>query len=176
MLLWLARARVSDGKQRWDLKEGEYYDLPDPVAQKAIEGKIVRKAEDIRIEEAKPSSPAAKAKGVDVQDYIDKARSEGGVWIRTAELSEGDELEVIGPGEVDSETFDRPYLTLPVMYKGNEKRLRIGSQNAERISRKLGKNSAQWVGHKIRVLALEPCPGLTKSRGVVTKRAILDGV
>ena len=114
--------------------------------------------------------------GVNVDEFIETARKETGEWITTSEAHEGDEFEILGPGEVDDETFDRPYLCIPVRYNDQERRLRLGVQNVERIRKKLGGNTADWIGKRIRVTVLELVKGLTKQRGIETKRMILDGV
>ena len=114
--------------------------------------------------------------GVNVDAFIEAARKEMGEWITTSEVHEGDEFEILGPGEVDDETFDRPYLCIPVRYNNQERKLRLGVQNVERIRKKHGSNTVDWIGKRIRVTVLELVKGLTKQRGVETKRMILDGV
>lgn len=174
----LVSRKVSFGKRTWDLEAGKIYDLPDAVAKKTIEQNVCKAEPDA----APPTELLPELEvgggegGVDVGDFIDKARAGGSVWIRTSELKKGDEFEVLDPGEVDTETFDRPYLCILVRYQDLERRLRVGAQNAERIAGKLGKSSADWVGRKIRVLTLEDCPQLTKRRGIETRRAVLEGV
>ena len=116
------------------------------------------------------------AGGVDVDAFIASAQAETGVWIRADEVKEGDTFIVHGRGEIDSDTFDRSYLVLPVVYRDEERMLRIGVRNAERIRKAFGPNTTQWVGRDIKVTAVEIVPGLTKQRGVSTKRMILDGV
>ena len=115
-------------------------------------------------------------RGINVEEFLKESQATGAMFIRTSELEEGDEFEVLGPGEVDTETFDKPYIVLPVLYKGLERRLRLGPQNAARIRKKLGTTTAEWVGKKIRVLTLGPCPGLSRQRGERIVRAILEGV
>lgn len=178
----LVSRKVSFGKRTWKLESGKTYDLPDVVAEKTIAENICEALDVGPPAEALSESVPIVAPlesgegGVDVGDFIDKARAGGSVWIRTSELKKGDEFEVLDPGEVDTETFDRPYLCLLVRYQDLERRLRVGAQNAERIAGKLGKSSADWVGRKIRVHTLEDCPQLTKRRGVETRRAVLEGV
>ena len=116
------------------------------------------------------------AGGVDVDAFIKAAKTETDVWIRADEVQEGDLFTIHGRGEVDSSTFDRPYLVLPVVYREEERMLRVGVRNAERIRKVFGPNTTQWVGRELKVTAVEVVPGLTKQRGVETKRMILDGV
>ena len=119
---------------------------------------------------------SAPLEGVNVDAFIEAARKETSEWITTSEVHEGDEFEVLGPGEIDDETFDRPYLCIPARYNNQERKLRLGVQNVERIRKKHGSNTADWVGKRIRVTVLELVKGLTKQRGVETRRMILDGV
>ena len=116
------------------------------------------------------------AGGVDVDAFIAAAQAEMGAWIRADEVQEGDLFTVHGRGEIDNETFDRPYLVLPVVYHDEERMLRIGVRNAERIRKMFGPNTTQWVGLELKVTAVELVPGLTKQRGIETKRMILDGI
>jgi len=150
---------------------GTVKDIPEPQASMLAERGFLEPSGIPEVEEIEEIKP-----GVNLDQFLEQARTEGGVWIRSAEVAEGDTLEVLGPGEVDDETFDRPYLVLPVRYKGEERRLRLGVRNVERIKRVLGSNTAGWTGKKIKVTAVEVVPGLTKQRGVETKRMILDGV
>ena len=124
-------------------------------------------------EEIPESGPAG---GVDVDAFLEAAKAEAGEWITASEVKEGDEFEVTGPGEVDTETFDRSYINIPVRYKGEDRKLRIGTKNAERIKAKLGPKTAAWVGKRIRVTVVEVVKGLSKKQGVEVKRMILDGV
>ncbi len=172
----LVSRKVSFGKRTWDLEAGKIYDLPDAVAKKTIDQSVCKAELDAGPPTELLPELEVGGGGVDVEDFIDKARAGGSVWIRTSELKKGDEFEVLDSGEVDTETFDRPYLCIQVRYQDFERRLRVGAQNAERIASKLGKSSADWVGRKIRVLTLEDCPQLTKRRGVETRRAVLEGV
>ena len=114
------------------------------------------------------------AKG-DADEFVKRAKEEVGEWIRASELKEGDEMTVTGPGEVDHETFDRSYLCVPVRFKNVERKIRLGAKNVERIIRALGNSTMGWVGAKLRVTLVEVMPGLSKQRGVETKRAVLDG-
>jgi len=149
------------------LEGGKTYDLPEALVRA-----LVKKGVGLEEKSAEAEPKEEEPEGVDIEDFTKKSRSEGALWIRTSELNEGDEFEVLGAGYVDNETFDKPYLCIPVLYKGLEKKLRLGVQNVERIAKKLGKNSALWVGKKIVVTAMEDCPGLGKEK----RRAILDGV
>ena len=146
-------------------------DVPDDVGLSLISSGMAVQVFTKKNEELR--EPAV---GVDVDTFIQAAQAEIGVWIRATEVVEGDEFEVTGFGEIDDETFDRSYLVLPVIYKGAERKLRLGVRNVERIKKKLGSDTAQWVKHKIKVTAVEIVPGLTKQRGIETKRMILDGV
>ena len=115
------------------------------------------------------------AKG-DAEEFVRHAREELGAWIKTSELKEGDEMTVTGPGEIDSETFDRSYLCVPVRFNGVERKIRLGPKNVERIIKALGNSTMGWVGSRLCVTLVEVVPGLSKKRGVETKRAVLDGV
>ena len=129
-----------------------------------------------RVLEAKAEATEAGAGGIDVDQFIAAAQAEAGVWIRASEVEEGDIFTVHGRGEIDNETFDRSYIVLPVIFRGEDRMLRVGVRNAERIRKIFGSNTTQWVGRNIRVTAVEVVAGLTKQRGVETKRMILDGV
>ena len=146
-------------------------EVPDEVGLSLIQSGMA-----VQVFEKKAEGLKETAAGVDVDQFIAAAQAETGIWIRASEVSEGDEFEIAGPGEIDSETFDRSYLVLPVRYHNEDRKLRIGVRNAERIKKRLGSDTAEWVGCIIRVTAIEVVPGLTKQRGIETKRMILDGV
>ena len=146
-------------------------DIPDDVGLSLIASGMA-----VEVFTSKPVEIKEVAAGVDVDQFIAAAQAEIGVWIRATEVVEGDEFEVTGFGEIDDETFDRSYLVLPVLYKNAERKLRLGVRNVERIKKKLGSDTAQWMKKRIKVTAVEIVPGLTKQRGVETKRMILDGV
>ena len=143
-------------------------------ALRMIEDELRKGVPGTELAEELPESPPAG--GIDVDAFIEAAKAEAGEWITAAEVKEGDEFEVMGAGETDDETFDRPYLCVPVKYKGQDRKLRIGAKNAERIRPKLGKYSATWVGKKIQVTVVEVVKGLSKKQGIEVKRMILDGV
>ena len=143
-------------------------------ALKMVEDELRAQLPVSPLDEELPES--ALAGGVDVDAFLKAAKIEAGEWITAAEVKEGDEFEVMGPGEVDAETFDRSYLCILVKYKNADRKLRIGTKNAERIRSKLGRYSAAWVGKKIRVTVVEIVKGLSKKQGVEVKRMILDGV
>ena len=143
-------------------------------ALKMVEDELRAQLPVSPLEEKLPES--ALAGGVDVDAFLKAAKAEASEWITASEVKEGNEFEVTGPGEVDAETFDRTYLNVPVKYKGEDRKLRIGTKNAERIKAKLGRYSAAWVGKKIRVTVVEVVKGLSKKQGVEVKRMILDGV
>ena len=151
--------------------EGVEQEVPEDVGLFLIASGMAVQVPGAKKEELRES-----AAGVDVDQFIRDEQAETGVWIRTSEVQEGDEFEVTGFGEIDDETFDRSYLVLPVRYKNEERKLRLGVRNVERIKKKLGSDTARWVGHKVHVTAVEIVPGLTKQRGIETKRMILDGV
>ena len=137
---------------------------------------LIQSGMAVQVFEKKAEGLKETAAGVDVDQFIAAVQAETGIWIRASEVAEGDEFEVTGFGEIDDETFDRSYLVLPVRYKNEERKLRLGVRNAERIKKKLGSDTAGWVKKCIKVTAVELVPGLTKQRGVSTKRMILDGV
>ena len=153
------------------LAVGIEQDLPDDVARELISSGMAE-----RVLEQEANAIKEVTVGINIDKFIAAAQAETGIWIKAAEVSEGDEFEVTGFGEVDDETFDRSYLVLPVRYKNEERKLRLGIRSVERIKKKLGSDTAQWTKRKIRVTAVEVVPGLTKQRGVETKRMILDGV
>ncbi len=103
----LVSRKVSFGKRTWKLESGKTYDLPDVVAEKIISENICEALDAGPPAEALPESVPTVAPlesgegGVDVGDFIDKARAGGSVWIRTSELKKGDEFEVLDPGEVE---------------------------------------------------------------------------
>ena len=147
-------------------------EVPDDVGLNLIQSGMAVQVFEKKAEELKET-----AAGVDVDQFIAAAQAETGIWIRASEVHEGDEFEITGFGEIDSETFEgKVYLVLPVRYKGQERKLRLGVQNVERIRKKLGSDTAQWVKCHIRVAAIEAVPGLSKQKGVEVKRMILDGV
>ena len=145
--------------------------VPDGVGRQLIESGMAVEAAG-----SKPAAVSEGAGGVDVNEFIRAAQAEEGEWIRTSEVLEGDKFIVHGRGEIDRTTFDRPYIVLPVIYHEQERMLRLGVRNAERLRKAFGSNTTQWVGREIRVTAIEPVPGLTKQRGVEVRRMILDGV
>ena len=143
-------------------------------ALKMIEDELRARLPVSSLEEELPES--APAGGVDVDAFILAAKTEASEWITTAEIKEGDEFEVTGAGEVDDETFERSYVCVPVRFKGEDRKLRLGVKNVERIKKKLGSNTAQWVGKRIRVTVVETVKGLSKKHGIEVRRMILDGV
>ena len=146
-------------------------DLPDDVARELISSGM---AERVLEQEAKAIEEGAG--GIDVDQFIKAAQDEAGAWIRAGEVQEGDTFTIHGRGTIDNETFDRPYIVLPVVYRDQERMLRIGVRSAERIRKVFGPNTTQWVGREIRVTAVEIVPGLSKQRGTEVRRMILDGV
>ena len=151
--------------------KGIEQDLPDDVARALISSGMAE-----RVFKQEAEAAGAGAGGIDVDQFIAAAHAEMGVWIRAAEVQEGDTFIIHGRGTIDNETFDRPYIVLPVIYRDQERMLRIGVRNAERIRKVFGSNTTQWVGREIRVTAVEAVPGLSKQRGVEVRRMILDGV
>ena len=148
-----------------------FQDLPDDVARELISSGMAE-----RVFKQEAEATGAGAGGIDVDEFIAVANAEIGVWIRAAEVQEGDTFIIHGRGTIDNETFDRPYIVLPVLYRDQERMLRIGVRNAERIRKTFGPNTTQWVGRELRVLAVEVVQGLSKQRGVEVRRMILDGV
>ena len=137
---------------------------------------LIQSGMAVQVSEAKNEEAEEGAGGVDVDAFIHVAQAETGVWIRASEVEEGDIITVHGRGVIDDETFGRSYIVLPVIYRGEDRMLRIGVRNAERIRKVFGSDTTQWVGREIHVTAVEVVPGLSKQRGVEVRRMILDGV
>jgi hypothetical protein len=97
-------------------------------------------------------------------------RGSGRRWLTAERVRVDDILEVVGEGEIDEETFTKPYLILPVRYEGEELWLRIGVRNARRLADAWGTDTARWVGKRIKVVALEEYPGLGR-KGMVLSPA-----
>ena len=137
---------------------------------------LIQSAMAIQVSEPGAEAIEAGAGGINVDQFIATAQAQAGAWIRAAEVQEGDIFIVHGRGVIDNETFDQPYIVLPVVYRDNERMLCINARNADRIRKVFGSNTTQWVGREIRVTAVNIVPVLTRRRGVEMKRIILDGV
>ena len=104
---------------------------------------------------------------VDVKEYLKEA---SGQWLRADNCQVGDKLEVLGAGEIDSETFDRSYLNIPVkvLRTGEKYTFRMGTRNASRVVDVLGKNTEKWVGKQIEVFSIEHYKGLGQ-KGIIVR-------
>jgi len=104
---------------------------------------------------------------VDVDEFLRKASN----WLRAEHLQVGDVLEILGAGAIDDETFDNPYLVLPVklLRTGEEYNARLGAKNASRLADTFGTSrTEEWVGRKAEVVSIEYYRGLG-TRGYVLR-------
>ncbi|MFQ6095863.1 MAG: hypothetical protein ACE5NN_06940 [Candidatus Bathyarchaeia archaeon] len=107
---------------------------------------------------------------VDVKEFLKEA---GGTWLRAEYVQVGDKLEILGQGKVDDETFDSPYLVIPVRLQrtGEEYNARLGAKNATRLADTFGTSKTEdWVGRHAEVVSIETYKGLG------TKGYILRGL
>jgi len=105
---------------------------------------------------------------VDVKNLLRKSRSN---WLSAEEVKIGDRLEILGDGEIDSKTFDHPYLILPVklLRTGEEKKLRLGVRNISRLTQSFGtSNTSEWVGRIVEVVSIEDYPRFGK-KGLILR-------
>jgi hypothetical protein len=105
-----------------------------------------------------------------VKEFLKEA---GGNWLRADLLVVGDILEILGSGKIDDETFDSPYLVLPMRLQrtGEEYNVRLGAKNAGRLTDTLGTaKTEEWVGRKVEVVSIE------QYKGLGTKGFILRGL
>lgn len=96
---------------------------------------------------------------VDVKEFLKTA---GGNWLSADDVVVGDQLEFLGSGAVDEETFDRAYLVMPVklLRTGEKYNVRLGPRNVSRIAETLGKDTENWVGDYAEVISIEQYKGL----------------
>jgi hypothetical protein len=83
-----------------------------------------------------------------------------GEWISAEEVSEGDTFEILGAGVIDDESFDSVYLNIPVKYKDDKRKLRVGRENGRKIAEIYGTDREAWIGKSIRVAAIKEYKGL----------------
>jgi len=105
---------------------------------------------------------------VDVRDFLKKAR---GNWWRADDLVVGDRLILTDAGYVDDKTFDRAYLvmTARLARTGEEKNLRLGSKNTQRLTDSFGTHdTTKWVDQMAEVMSIETYSGLGQ-RGVLLR-------
>jgi hypothetical protein len=97
---------------------------------------------------------------VNVREFL---REAGGNWLRADVVEMGDRLEILGSGKVDNETFDSPYLVLPMrlMRTGEDYNVRLGAKNTQRLADGLGTvDTERWVGRLVEVVSIETYKGL----------------
>ncbi|KXA92033.1 hypothetical protein AKJ64_04210 [candidate division MSBL1 archaeon SCGC-AAA259E17] len=138
------------------LEEGTVVDLPDGVAQSAIDRGY---AEETGGEEAPDPD-----EGLDVGDYM---RSGRWLTVEGADVEEGDRMTVEGSGRMD-DRFEDEYLVVPVSYQGLEYNLRLGKRNTKRIADGFGTKVKDWVGEEIEVAAIQKYEGVN-AKGMILK-------
>lgn len=109
---------------------------------------------------------------IDVGEYR-KGTSE---WLRGDDVQVGDRLTILDGGYFDDETFTdksgkgKLYFctTMRLIRTGEEKKVRLGSENVNRIAEKFGSDTASWVGKEVVVSEVKLYKGL-KQKGIIFK-------
>lgn len=109
---------------------------------------------------------------VDVEEYK-KGTSE---WLRGDDVQVGDRLTILDGGYFDDETFTdksgkgKLYFctSMRLARTGEEKKVRLGPENVNRIAEKLGNNTATWVNKQVLVDEVKLYKGL-KQKGIIFK-------
>lgn len=159
------------------IEKGEILELPDPVAESAIDKGYAEKAEEEGVPKLEAPEEPKKVErpdeikrpgsgGADVEEFM----KSGGGWLTADNVEEGDVIRIIGAGELDSKTFDRKYLNVPVEHDDAEYNLRLGKRNTKRIAKEYGTDTGNWVGKTIQVVSIEDYPQLD-SKGLILKPA-----
>jgi len=102
---------------------------------------------------------------VDVAEFL----KEAGRWLtpQYVPITKGETIEITGEGEIDSTTFESPYLILPVKYKGEDWMLRLGKRAVARLVEDFGtSDTKQWVGKYLEVERIESYKGLG-TKGII---------
>jgi hypothetical protein len=95
-----------------------------------------------------------------IEDYLASA---GGQWCKVENTAVGDAV-LIQEVYLDDTTYDKPYIVGVGTHEpsGETRKVRLSVSNVKRIYEVLGRES-DWVGNRIRCLAHQPYPGLSKS-------------
>ena len=109
---------------------------------------------------------------VDVGEYK-KGSSE---WLRGDDVLVGDVLTILDGGYLDDETFTdksgkgKPYFCTNMRFHrtGEEKKVRLGPENVNRIAEKFGDDTLAWVNREVVVDEVKLYKGL-KQKGIIFK-------
>jgi len=105
---------------------------------------------------------------VDVKTLLRKSSSR---WLRADDVQIGDKLEILGPGRIDNETFDHPYLIIPIrIVRTNvQKDARLGVRNVTKLARSFGtEETNEWIGRIAEVVSIEEYPKFGK-KGIILR-------